>query len=161
MLFFAVLFVSLFVASLLGHGIHWAIHQRWMGPAYRGHMQHHLELYPPHDMVSDTYRAAKWYNSGPFLFTPPLVIILGTVGGLLWWVGVPLWVIATFGASLVGFGLLNDWVHDSGHIRNHWASRFGWWRKCRDLHVQHHANMRKNYGIFLFVWDRVFGTFLT
>lgn len=150
---------SLLVASVLGHAIHWALHQRWTGPAYRGHMDHHCKQYPPHRLTSSRYLAAKWYNAGPFLFTPPLVIILGAVGGLMIWFGVPLWALVVFGTTLVGYGLFNDWIHDSFHIDFHWLSGLQWYDRLRALHFVHHHNMRKNYGIVSFVWDKIFGTF--
>lgn len=159
MTFLLVLFASLVIASLFGHLIHWVIHQRWSGPFHRSHMEHHLELYPPGDLLSETYRASKWYHSGTFLFTPPLVVILAVTGGLSWWAGVPLWALVTFGTTLVGFGLLNDFVHDNSHVRGHWLNRFAWFRKARDIHFVHHRNMRKNFGIFYFGWDKLFGTY--
>lgn len=158
-MFITVFLVSLVIATFFGHFIHWALHQRWTGPAYRGHMEHHLELYPPGNLTSEKYRSAKWYHSGPFLFTPAAIVILGTVGGLLWALETPLWAIVVFGVTLVGFGLLNDWVHDSQHVTNHWASRFEWFRRARTLHFKHHRNMKSNFGIMFFGWDRVFGTF--
>jgi len=44
MLFAITLIASLIVASFFGHVVHWLIHQKWMGPAYRGHMEHRLHL---------------------------------------------------------------------------------------------------------------------
>ncbi len=157
--FLVVFFLSFVSATFLGHVVHWSLHQRWMGPFKKGHMQHHIELYPPGDLVSEKYRTAKWYNSGPLLFAPAFVVIMFVAGLVTWSLGWPAWVTITLCANLLGFGFFNDFIHDSFHIQNHWMSRFGWWRRSKDSHFLHHVNMKKNYGIFLFVWDQAFRTF--
>jgi sterol desaturase/sphingolipid hydroxylase (fatty acid hydroxylase superfamily) len=158
MLFLFVLVVSLVCASFFGHVIHWSLHQPWTGPAHRGHMEHHKVLYPPGKLVSDRYKPSKWYHSGPLLFTPPLFFLLAVFGGILWLCHAPIWTLAVFGGSLVGFGLVNDWFHDSFHLRKHGLLRFKWYRQLRVLHYFHHHDMKVNYGIVSFVWDRAFGT---
>lgn len=159
MLFLIILAISLVVATFFGHWIHWAIHQRWAGPAYKGHREHHLELYPPSDLVSEKYRASKWYHSGIFLFTPGFILLLVVFAAPMWLLGLPLWTLGVFGGTLLGFGLLNDYVHDNMHVRDHWLNRFGWFRDAKVVHFLHHRDMKRNFGIFFFAWDRVFGTY--
>lgn len=158
MLFLAVLIASIVTASFFGHVIHWLLHQRWTQIFHRAHMEHHLELYPPGKMTSDTYKAARWYHRGPLLFTPPLILILGAAGGLLWWAHAPLWCLGVFGVSIIGYGLLNDYFHDSFHVRRHPWNRYKWYKQLRILHFVHHHQMDRNFGIFNFIWDRIFGT---
>lgn len=158
-LFLLVLALSLATASFFGHVVHWLLHQRWSGPAFRAHMEHHWALYPPSDLVSDTYRSPRWYNNGTFLFTPPFVVILGAVCGLALWLGAPLWSLVTFGVVMLAFSLGNDAVHNTYHTRSRWLMRFGWYGRLRVLHYVHHHNMGKNLGIANFAWDRVFRTF--
>lgn len=158
-MFLLVLIDFLLLAGLFGHLVHWALHQPWAGVFHRAHMDHHLVQYPPGDLTSDRYRTVNWRHSGTFLFTPPLLAILGAVGGLLWGLGAPAWVLVTLGITLVGFGLVNDYVHDSFHVRRHPLNRYGWYRRLRRLHFVHHVDMGSNYGIVTMVYDRVFGTF--
>jgi sterol desaturase/sphingolipid hydroxylase (fatty acid hydroxylase superfamily) len=158
MLFIVTLLVSLVLASFFGHWIHYALHQPWTGPAHRGHMEHHLSLYPPGKLTSDKYLSSKWYHNGPLLFTPPLVFLLLVFGGILWLCHAPLWMLLVFGVSLVGFGLVNDACHDSFHQRKHWLNRYTWYKRLRKLHFRHHRDMSCNFGIMSFAWDRVFGT---
>ena len=157
--FILVLLVSVLLASVFGHGIHWMLHQRWAGPAYRGHMEHHLELYPPSSLTSKAYKPAKWYHRGPVLFTPGFVIILAATWGLTSVLTMPLWVTVTFGVVMLVYGFGNDWIHDSFHITDHWLNRYAWYGRLRELHYIHHRNMRRNFGIANFTWDRVLGTF--
>ncbi len=159
-MFLIVLLVSLTFASFFGHAIHWLIHQRWTGPVYRAHMDHHLKQYPPSDLLSKTYRHAKWYNSGPLLFTPPLVMIMLAAMAVLWFFGMPLWALTTFAVTMICFGFVNDYVHDNSHIEGHWLERFAWFRNLRATHFQHHHNMKRNFGIVLFVWDKLFKTYI-
>jgi len=151
--------ISVFASSLIGHGIHWALHQRWMGPAWRGHMQHHLELYPPADLTSPRYRTASWFNSGTFLFTPPLLLIVVVLGSIALFIGVSLWFVAAAAVGLAGFGVVNDIVHDNLHIECSWMSRFGWYEPLQRFHFVHHKHMRRNYGVVTAAWDKLFGSF--
>lgn len=158
MLLLVTLFISLFISTFFGHAIHWSLHQRWSGVFNRAHLEHHLSLYPPGKLVSDRYRQAMWFHRGTLLFTPPLIVILGAACGLLWLVSAPLWLACVLSPVLVGYGLANDYVHDSTHIRKHWLNRFSWYKRVRKLHFIHHRDMTVNYGVITFIWDRVFGT---
>lgn len=159
MIFLVVFLFSLFVATLLGHCIHWSLHRKWTGPAHRSHMEHHLVLYPPESLTSKAYKKAKWYHSGPFLFTPAFLIILGAAWGLTCLLGLPFWALLTFGATLASYGFFNDWAHDSFHVDGHVLERLSTWRRLRNLHFIHHVDMNKNFGIVNFAWDKVFKTF--
>ena len=150
---------SLVVSSLIGQGIHWALHQAWTGRANRGHMQHHLELYPPEDLTSAKYRKANWQNTGTFLFAIPFLLIVATMSGLAWLMGVSQWFVVFLALGLGIFGLFNDAMHDSFHLKPCWLSRFAWYREMQRLHFTHHVNMQSNFGIVVFVWDKLFGTF--
>jgi sterol desaturase/sphingolipid hydroxylase (fatty acid hydroxylase superfamily) len=158
--FLLVLVLSLVFASFFGHAVHWAIHQRWTGPIYRAHMDHHLKQYPPSDLLSEKYRYAAWHNSGTLLFTPPMVVIMVSMLGFLWLLGATAWIMVTFALTMLTFALINDYVHDSTHIIDHPLTRFKWYMKLRTTHFQHHFNMKRNFGIVLFTWDRLFGTFV-
>lgn len=151
--------LSLILASFLGHVVHWALHQNWMGPFKKGHMQHHTSLYPPGDLVSEKYRSAKWYHSGPLLFAPAFFVIMTVAGVITWFLCWPAWVTVTLCSVLLGYGFFNDAVHDSFHIIMHPLERFEWWKKARELHFLHHRNMKVNFGIAHFGWDKVFKTY--
>lgn len=154
-----VVLASFVITTFFGHAIHWALHQRWTGLFYRSHMDHHVKQYPPKDLTSSTYRLPSRGATGFVLFTPAFLIILGAAGGLLWLFGLPLWILAVLGPVMLGYGLLNDHVHDAFHVDNHLLSRFAWFSKLQRSHFIHHRNMKVNFGIINFTWDRVFGTF--
>lgn len=150
--------VSFIVSNFLGYWIHWAIHQKWSGPFYRAHMQHHLELYPVGNLTSTNYRDAHWYNRGPFLFTPPFIALMMFTVGLAHIFSAPMWIVVEIAFMIVLFGYINDWVHDSFHLKNHVLSRYRYYRIARRAHLMHHVRMNKNYGIISFEWDKIFGT---
>lgn len=57
-------------------------------------------------------------------------------------------------------GLIHDVVHDSFHVKKHFLSRvIPTYEIMRRYHFIHHVNMKKNFGIYSFVWDRIFQTF--
>lgn len=125
-------------------------------------MSHHLKMYPPEDYSSDVYRHAGNSSTPKYfaLVALPVIlapIVLGILGIL------PLHLVLIVLAMEGLMGLLNDRVHDAFHINKHWMSRmpglrtlFARWNK---LHYLHHVDMSKNYGIFTFHWDHLFGTY--
>lgn len=150
--------VTYLLTSLLGYVVHWAIHKPWAGRAYRAHRAHHIVLYPPGKLISDTYLSAGHQSTVyTFLlaFAPLLLIPI-----VLWAVG---WFTLAHAAVAVlamgAVGLLNDLIHDSFHVRDHWLSKvIPGYQRMRQLHFVHHVNMRRNFGIYSFIWDRIFGT---
>lgn len=151
--------VTYLLTSLLGYVVHWAIHRSWAGKAYRAHRAHHIDLYPPGKLISDTYRSAGDKSTVyTFLlaFMPLLLLPI-----LFWAVGWFTLVHAIVAIGAMGLvGLLNDIIHDSFHVQGHWLSKvIPGYNRMRQLHFVHHINMRRNYGIFSFVWDKLFRTF--
>lgn len=150
------------VTSLFGYLVHRALHQPWLGRFHKSHMIHHMTLYPPTDYTSDKYRSAGKDNTVWFFVTAaiPLIIIpiiLSVIGVL------PLldMIISLFIMAIMG--VVNNYLHDAFHIKNHFLNRipllrllFNFWNK---LHYLHHVDMDSNFGIFLFFWDKVFFTF--
>ena len=150
--------VSLVMSNFLGYWIHRALHQKWAGPFYRAHMQHHLDLYPPGKLTSTRYRQAHWHNRGTLLFTPALLVIVCVAAAVAHLLHAPMWTVFEISGMFVAFGLLNDWVHDTTHLRRHFLQKFKYYRRIRIAHFLHHIDMRKNFGIVSFEWDRAFGT---
>lgn len=149
--------LSLVVASFFGHVTHWALHQTWAGAAHRGHMAHHLTHYPPGHLTSLQYRGAAWHQSGTFLFTPPLVCVTVLLGAAMRLCGLEWSAIGASAATVVVYALASDWFHDSFHLRRYARAPL-WYHNLAALHFQHHRDMRCNYGILTFMWDRVFTT---
>lgn len=53
--------------------------------------------------------------------------------------------------------LLYIWTHDKIHHGR--VKSAGWLRRRYDHHLLHHRGFEKNFGVALFWWDRVFGTY--
>lgn len=154
---FALILVFILV-SFFGYVVHWLLHQSFMGRWNKAHMTHHEVLYPPCDYFSETYRHAGKDNT----FIPFAIASLPLLG--LPWVllgfGVisfPLTIIIVLEMLLIGF--LHDYLHETFHVPSHWLNRFKTVKKWNKRHYQHHVRMETNFGIFFFVWDRLFGTF--
>lgn len=156
-----ILFTYLFT-TFFGYVVHWSLHQSWTGRFNQKHMTHHLKLYPPSDYLSDTYRQAGKDNTVVTFAMAAIPLVLAPL--FLWWVG--LFSLGMMIASLLvmgSLGFLHDYLHDSFHIKNHFLSRWpvvkDIFKKWVDLHYLHHVDMGKNYGIFVFHWDHLFGSF--
>lgn len=150
--------IALVMSNFLGYWIHRALHQKCLGPFHRAHMQHHLELYPPGKLTSDKYRKAHWYNRGPFLFTPPFILIVSICAFVAYLCHAPMWPVAEIALIFIIFGFINDWVHDTFHLRYHLLQKLKYYRRARIAHFLHHTDMSKNYGIISLEWDHVFKT---
>ena len=150
------MWVPLFVGSWLlvdfiGYWLHRLAHQPW-SPLYASHMTHHVQLYPAKDFTSDKYRSSGG-DSLALWFAPMLALywILSVV--LLGWASVPV---------LVGSlppALLSTFVHDWTHTNNSPLRYTKWTRKWIYIHLQHHRNHKKDLGITIFWWDRLFRTY--
>lgn len=122
-------------------------------------MRHHTDLYPVHDMVSDTYRMPKWEENGVVLFFPFFIVVFGLVSMVSILCGIPVWIVVTFCSITTAYGMISDVIHDSFHLRKFFLQRFAFYMRLRRLHLVHHVNMGQNFGILSFLWDRVFGTY--
>ncbi len=145
--------------SLLGYGLHRAMHQKWMGRLHASHMKHHRELYPVGDLHSDVYRSAGKHNT-VWLFMPFFGVELLALGaanllGLL-----PVLHVVVIVALTVARGVVDNAIHDSFHVRGHWMSVLAprAYAQAQLLHFHHHDQMQSNFGIWSFFWDRLFGT---
>ena len=147
--------------TFFGYVVHWSLHQPWMGKLHTSHMAHHVELYPPEDFTSEVYRHPKNDNivlvfgiaSIPFVIIPIIVFILGIF---------PLSIFISIMSMMILQSFLHYYLHDAYHIKNHWLSKIPFvkdiFAKLYQLHYLHHLRMSKNFGIFVFHWDKVFGT---
>ena len=150
--------LAFFVLTFFGYIMHWALHQQWMGRFNKSHMTHHMTLYPPEKFSSEKYMHAGKDSTiiffliagAPLLLAPLALFFLGYLS---------LFSSLILMAELGGLGLLNNYLHDSFHITEHFLSRFETFRKLVDLHYVHHVDMNKNFGIFTFMWDKLFKTF--
>jgi hypothetical protein len=154
--------ITFFVGSLFGYVVHYSLHQKWTGAFNNAHMTHHLRLYPPQDYVSDKYRNAGkdntvWIFGAAAVPVVAVPILLGVCHIL------PLPLVITSLIVMALMSLLHSYLHDSFHIRNHWlyyipviGMIFTRWVH---LHWLHHVDMKTNYGIFLFHWDHLLGTY--
>lgn len=145
--------ITWIVTELIGYIFHRLTHWSRMGALYDSHMTHHLKIYPPSNFFSDSYlKAGK--DSFTIRFIP---LFLGVVILEFWFLPLHLSVVALLTTSLCAF--LNSYIHDSYHIRNHFLSKFRYYRRLRALHYLHHVQMSKNYGIYWLGFDKMAGTY--
>lgn len=153
MSFLLTILLSFFLSELIGYGIHRATHWRALRSVflYKAHLQHH-RLYTPSAFMTDEYLSAG-KNSLVWTFAPVFVMI-----ALLLVIVLPRAnaVVGVLVLSIVS--LLNNYMHDSFHLRGHWLERFGWFHRMRLNHLHHHENTKTVYGIYILFWDGVFGT---
>jgi len=142
--------------------MHWVLHQKFSGRFNIAHIEHHMVLYPPDDYQSDVYRETT-KNGAPVFFaiTAIPVIILPMV---LCYLGLLSWHLMFIALAVMGiYGFLSNYLHDAFHIRNHWLNYVPIinmiFKRWTILHWIHHLFQQYNYGIYCFIFDRIFGTF--
>lgn len=149
---------TFFGVTLIGHVVHWAMHQRWSGPMFRAHLVHHAK-YSLHSMESETYRSPGKAD-GLFTFVPICAFILLCTWALFRAFHFNPWIFALVFVEGTALGVLHESVHNATHLKNHWFHSIGaqYWH-LRKLHRIHHRHVRKNYGIIWHGWDKLFGSY--
>ena len=149
-------FFGFLVSSFFGYLVHKILHISKLKVLYKAHMEHHLIHYPPNDLTSEKYRKAKFFNSGTFLFTPPLLSILTIANLILYYLDFDAIKVLVFSISMIMYAILTDLIHDSFHLNNCFLKKSKFYMKMREKHFIHHRNMKKNLGIISSEFDYIF-----
>jgi sterol desaturase/sphingolipid hydroxylase (fatty acid hydroxylase superfamily) len=159
MIFTALIIVgSALFTSFVGYWTHRLFHNPICGPLYDAHMDHHTVQYPPGNLTSDVYRSSGKNNSA-FIFTLAFSPIMLMVIASHFLLGISIWTCACVLASMIGTGLLHDYIHDGFHLNKSIWQRLPFFSRWQELHNIHHVDMSKNYGIFSFIFDKAFKTY--
>ena len=161
-------------AELLGYWLHRLLHSGAIRFLSRNHMKHHLVLYGP----LQKQRSATYYDATEnrpslgnigleWLIPAALIIAVMLVSFYLLHV-TPGHQLLCLGITLSWSSLMFSYLHDVMHVEGLWLekNRFlkRWFLSARRLHDIHHrvlndeGLMNKNFGIGLFLFDRLFGT---
>lgn len=149
-----------FITSFLGYFFHWVFHQPWSGKFFEIHKAHHL-LYPVDDFYSEKYRKVPKVDTSllfglvfsPFILITILLCVFNIIN-----------VVATISAIIVSLlaGWFNDFMHSQYHLFDVMIKldKFKYFRYLRNKHLKHHQYPDKNYGVYSFLFDKVFKTYL-
>jgi lathosterol oxidase len=55
--------------------------------------------------------------------------------------------------------LMNFYIHRAYHIENHWLNKYEWFQNDKRIHLQHHIDETKNFGIITHMTDHILDTF--
>lgn len=147
------------ITTGLGYVVHWALHQSWSLWFYNAHQNHHMIQYPATDFFSSAYRSASKDSTIILFMVAFAPIVLGIVG--LWFWGIISLSTCLVALSCLSFwGLMHNYFHDQFHLTGTFWNKFSFFTKWRHLHFLHHQKMHTNFGIIIFVWDKLFQSFL-
>ena len=161
-------------SELLGYWLHRLLHSGAIGSLSRNHMKHHMVMYGPlQEQRSNTYRDAtegdvSLGNIGREWLIPASLLIVCAMGVFqllkVRWLYQLIYFATTLGWSFLMF----SYLHDVQHIEGFWMERNWflkrWFALARKRHEIHHHKindqglMDKNFGIGVFIFDRLFGT---
>lgn len=146
-------FVSWIFVDFIGYWLH-----RWShvssSPLYKRHMTHHIKNYPARKFLSTKEYRSSGSDSLAFWFAP--FFIFYCIMSLL------LFQFSTATAIIIGAippSVLSVVIHDMTHVQNSFIWKHIRFRYLVRGHYAHHRNMRKNFGITSYIWDRIFFTF--
>lgn len=150
--------LSFVLTTFIGYWIHRAFHKDWAGLFYRAHLDHHAKQYPASNFTSDVYRSSggndsRWYFIIVFL---PLLIAIA-MGSYL--ISLPFWYPLTIICTMLAVGHFHEVVHESFHLNTTRWSKLPFYQEWKDLHWNHHKWVQKNFGIFSYKLDKLFGTY--
>ena len=167
---------ALLVSEIAGYFLHRFLHSGRVLWLSRGHMYHHLKLYPPDKdiQLESSYKSSTVDRSGVHgigsEWSVPLAILFIIELSILyilkisWPYQVLYFSIGTL-YSLITF----QYAHDGMHVKGFWfesnAFTRKWFNQARARHSIHHQDinekgiMGKNYGICFSWLDRMFGTY--
>jgi sterol desaturase/sphingolipid hydroxylase (fatty acid hydroxylase superfamily) len=151
-----------FLTLLFGYLVHKNLHNPLLGPFYRAHQYHHEVNYPADHFYSTTYLSSgKFSTVYLFLAAGIPLLFLPVLGWLLGFFSFTLMVVLL--AEIGSIGLANNYLHDWFHIKNHIAHSIPYFgllfSKWTQLHIIHHKDQSKNFGIFSFMFDKLFKTY--
>jgi sterol desaturase/sphingolipid hydroxylase (fatty acid hydroxylase superfamily) len=162
------------ITDLLGYWLHRLLHRGWIGFLSRDHMKHHLAIYGPlQNQRSEEYKDAtndrlSLGNVGLEWLIPAALLLMSAVTAFHFLHVRLAYQFVFLGASLLWGFLMFSYLHDVMHVEEFWMGKNRWLRRwftsARTLHDIHHqvinreGLMDKNFGIGLFLFDRLFGT---
>lgn len=141
------------ISETVGYLVHRLAHWPKSGRLYKDHLFHHFQAYPPGQYMTEKYLGDLKTSFLPY-FVPPFILLNVGAAALLPW---PMFLTFLVVSSTVS--LVNNYLHDSFHVKGHWLKRFGWHRSLSDVHWVHHHNVKRNLGIYWYGVDRMLGTF--
>ena len=167
--------VGIAYSEAVGYVVHKLLHSEHIPSLSRNHMLHHLKMYGPGmSMRSEGYKVStdgrKSVGGVGFEWIGPIAIAVVPSSVLAYLAGIPAIFILCAFISALAWGILSfNYMHDAMHRRNFWMLKHPllgrWFKNIRRLHDIHHVDvssngkMEKNFGICLFILDRIFGTF--
>jgi len=169
-MWFLIVFFSILYTELVGYIVHRLLHANRLGMLGKLHLEHHLVHYPANGtMKSEEYLHARktksWIEKVGWEWIIPITTITIPVSILLMLLGVPLqYMAAGVMVSLLWTWACFDYVHKVFHLKNVWIEKNyifkSWFKETRKLHFIHHNNMKVNFGITFFWFDKLYETFV-
>lgn len=165
---------SILFAELAGYALHRMLHSERFPALSRTHMIHHFHLYGPgQPMRAATYKSATQgrmaLGNVGMEWLLPSAGVLAACWVSLWSFGVPWPYEALALATMLAWSVfMFSYLHDRMHLEHFWMERTPllktWFVTARRLHDIHHhsldndGRMDRNFGIGVFLFDRVFRT---
>jgi sterol desaturase/sphingolipid hydroxylase (fatty acid hydroxylase superfamily) len=161
-------------SELIGYWLHRLMHGGAIQFLSRSHMKHHLVLYGPRQNQRSAHyhdatdRRLSLGNIGAEWLIPAAVF-LGLTLAIFHFFHVRWFYQAVYHISTLSWSfLMFSYLHDAMHIRGIWLEKNRWlknWfagtRRRHDIHhcrINSRGLMDTNFGIGLFIFDRLFGT---
>lgn len=146
---YILLFVLLlYVTEVLAYFWHrTAAHSPYINPVSKTHRYHHIDIndLAHYDFIYLLVLLTFYLIFIFYLYNKDIINL--TIASLLF-----------FPVCLM---LIYNWyIHSAFHIENHWLNKYEWFQRDKKLHLLHHVNNDKNYGIATHFADTLFNTYI-
>lgn len=146
-IYFWLAIIIILGSELGGYFWHNLVHNDNASSLYETHKIHHEA-----DLTHEAHEDFLW-----------VILILSIFGMFLFiiYYYLPYLMIYLIVGYIIAFSVFtwNWYVHSAYHIPNHWLNKYAWFRTDKKIHLQHHVNPWKNYGIASHFSDVIFGTY--
>lgn len=159
---------------------HLLAHQKWMGPMYRVHLQHHMHAFPPSNFYGpkDAFKKMYGTNNPTFLqlFDITKITFFSFVHEGILYILLTLTLVVekyllNYPWSATGFtlflalsmGYIGSALHTSFHVKGIELEKYEWYLELRAYHYVHHlGTTQQNFGVLnIGVVDGLFQTLLS
>lgn len=146
-IYFWIIIILILISEFGGYLWHNLVHDSHAFGVYETHKIHHEA-----DLTHEAHEDFVWIILFLFLFG----LILA--GVCYYFPFFTIYVIPCY-LVIVSVFVWNWYVHSAYHIPNHWLNNYKWFEVDKKIHLQHHVNPWKNYGIASHFSDVIFGTY--
>ena len=145
-----------FIYHTMEYFLHRFSHNPKSGYIYKIHKKHHTIHYPVKSLTSDKYKTDYTYgiSDGLLAHGPPTISTIG-----IFYIFLDTDSFIKLLSCILLTAYISDYFHTQIHLKKSWLDNNSWFIKMREIHFNHHKNMKKNFNIIDMNLDKLMKTY--